>query len=124
MTPQARVLRPKLAWDPGAVTGAQEAAGTQISRPDTNPSPEGLPKKLSRNSCDGGVQVVDDDGDVVHPLNGHVCQPTAAASRQPGVEGTDGSPGLKVMPFDGLTMSDRYDPREFPAEQLLPVQFG
>jgi hypothetical protein len=40
------------------------------------------------------------------------------------VEGTDGSPGLKVMPFDGLTMSDRYDPREFPAEQLLPVQFG
>ena len=22
--------------------------------------------------CDGGVQVIDDDGDVVHPLNGHV----------------------------------------------------
>jgi hypothetical protein len=24
--------------------------------------------------CDGGVQIVDDDGDVVHPLNGHVRQ--------------------------------------------------
>ena len=39
--------------------------------------------------CDGGVQVVDDDGDVVHPLNGHVCQHTNAASRQSGAVGTD-----------------------------------
>jgi hypothetical protein len=61
---------------------------------------------------DCGVQVVDDDGDVVHPLNGHVCQHTAAASRQPGAEGTDGSVGLKVMPIDSVTLSDRYDPRE------------
>ena len=42
--------------------------------------------------CDGGVQVVDDDGDVVHPLNGHVSNHTTAASRQSGVDGTDGSP--------------------------------
>jgi hypothetical protein len=48
--------------------------------------------------CHGGVQVVDDDGDVVHPLNGHACQHTAAVSRQPGAEGTDGSAGLKVIP--------------------------
>jgi hypothetical protein len=32
--------------------------------------------------CDGGVQVVDDDGDVVHPLNGHVSEPKTAASRR------------------------------------------
>ena len=42
--------------------------------------------------CDGRVQVVDDDGDVVHPLNGHVSKRITAASRQSGVEGTDGSP--------------------------------
>ncbi len=41
---------------------------------------------------DGGVQVVDDDGDVVHPLNGHVSQSTTAASRQSDVDGTDGAP--------------------------------
>ena len=29
---------------------------------------------------DGGVQVVDDDGDVVHPLNGHARQHMTAAS--------------------------------------------
>src|SRR5205814_2104846 len=39
---------------------------------------------------DGGVQVVDDDGDVVHPLNGHVSQHRTAASRHSGAEGTDG----------------------------------
>ncbi len=33
--------------------------------------------------CDGGVQVVDDDGDVVHPLNGHVCQHTKARAASP-----------------------------------------
>ncbi len=62
--------------------------------------------------CDGGVQVVDDDGDVVHPLNGHVCPHTAAASRESGVEGTDGSVGLKVMPLDSVTLSDGCDRRE------------
>jgi hypothetical protein len=31
---------------------------------------------------DGGVQVVDDDGDVVQPLNGHVAEHKAAASRR------------------------------------------
>jgi hypothetical protein len=41
---------------------------------------------------DGGVQVIDDDGDVVHPLHGHVCQHRTAASRRSGVDGTDGSP--------------------------------
>jgi len=37
---------------------------------------------------DGGVQVVDDDSDVVHPLNGHIAQLTTAARRQSGAEGT------------------------------------
>lgn len=45
-------------------------------------------------------------------MNGHICQHTAAASRQSGVEGTDGSAGLKVMPIDSVTLSDGYDPRE------------
>jgi hypothetical protein len=36
---------------------------------------------------DGGGQVVDDDGDVVHPLNGQVSQHRTAASRQSGAEG-------------------------------------
>ena len=35
-----------------------------------------------------------------------------AASRQSGVEGPDGSAGLKVMPIDSVTLSDGYDPRE------------
>jgi hypothetical protein len=33
--------------------------------------------------CDGGVQVVDDDGDIVHPLNGHVSQHMTAAGAAP-----------------------------------------
>jgi len=37
--------------------------------------------------CDGCVQVVDDDGDVVHPLYGHVSESTAGASHKSGVEG-------------------------------------
>jgi len=41
---------------------------------------------------DGGVQVADDDGDVVHPLNGHVSRHRIAASRRSGADGTDGSP--------------------------------
>jgi hypothetical protein len=61
---------------------------------------------------DGGVQVVDDDGDVVHPLDGHVCERMTAASRQPGAEGTDGSAGLKVMPIDSMTLSDEGRQRE------------
>jgi len=61
---------------------------------------------------DGGVQVVDDDPDVVHPLNGHVRQHTDAASRQPGAEGTDGSAGLTVTPIDSVTLSDAYDAGE------------
>jgi hypothetical protein len=35
-----------------------------------------------------------------------------AASRQSGVEGTDGSVGLKVMPIDSVTISDAHDPGE------------
>jgi hypothetical protein len=35
-----------------------------------------------------------------------------AASRQSGVEGTDGSVGLKVMPIDSVTISDSHDPGE------------
>jgi hypothetical protein len=62
--------------------------------------------------CHGGAQVVDDDGDVVHPLNRHVCQPTAAASRRSGVEGTGGSAGLKVLPIDSMTLSDEGRQRE------------
>jgi hypothetical protein len=61
---------------------------------------------------DGGVQVVDDDPDVVHPLNGQVRQHTDAASRQPGAEGTDGSVGLTVTPIDSVTLSDAYDAGE------------
>jgi hypothetical protein len=61
---------------------------------------------------DGGVQVVDDDTDVVHPLNGHVRQHTDAASRQPGAEGTGGSVGLTVTPTDSVTLSDAYDAGE------------
>src|SRR6266508_2348344 len=34
---------------------------------------------------DSRVQVVDDDGDVVHPLNGHLSEHKAAASRRSGV---------------------------------------
>ena len=62
-------------------------------------------------SCNGadGANL---QGFVLHPLNGHVCQHTAAASRQSGVEGTDGSAGLKVMPLDSVTLSDGHDPRE------------
>jgi hypothetical protein len=30
---------------------------------------------------DGGVQVIDDDADVVHPLNGHVAQRRPGAAR-------------------------------------------
>ena len=56
--------------------------------------------------CDGGVQVVDDDGDVVHPLNGHVAQHTNAASRQSGAVGTDGWFGRKVMPINSVLLSD------------------
>jgi glycosyltransferase involved in cell wall biosynthesis len=37
--------------------------------------------------CHGGVQVVDDDGDVVHPLNAHARQHMATTSRQSGVGG-------------------------------------
>ena len=35
---------------------------------------------------DGGIQVVDDDANVVHPLNGHITQDRTAASRQSGEE--------------------------------------
>jgi hypothetical protein len=35
-----------------------------------------------------------------------------AASRQSGVEGTDGSVDLKAMPIDSVTISDAYDPGE------------
>jgi hypothetical protein len=34
-----------------------------------------------------------------------------AASRQSGVEGSDGSVGLRVIPLEGVTLSDGYDPR-------------
>ena len=51
--------------------------------------------------CDGGVQVVDDDGDVVHPLNGHVGQPTAAASRLSGVKEPAALPGCCPGVFPG-----------------------
>jgi hypothetical protein len=61
---------------------------------------------------DGGAQVADDDGDVVHPLNGHVAQHMTAASRQTGAEGTGGPAGFTVMPIDSVTLSDAYDPGE------------
>ena len=61
---------------------------------------------------DGGVQIVDDGANVVHPLNGHACQRTDAASRQSGAERTGGSAGLKVMPVDSVTLSDGSDPGE------------
>jgi hypothetical protein len=32
---------------------------------------------------DGGIQVVDDDGDVVHPLNGHVFEPKQRRAERP-----------------------------------------
>jgi hypothetical protein len=61
---------------------------------------------------DGGVQVIDDDADVVHPLNGHVAQHTNAVSRRSGAEGTGGLVDLEVMPIDSVTLSDAYDPGE------------
>jgi hypothetical protein len=72
---------------------------------------------------DGGVQVVDDDGDVVHPLNGHVSEHMTAASRQCGAEGPGGSVGLEVLPFDSVTLSDGHDPGER-APTRLHLQMG
>ena len=69
----------------------------------------------------GGVQVVDDDGNVVHPLNGHVSEHMTAASRQCGVEGPGGSVGLKVMPIDSVTLSDGHDPGERAPTRLICV---
>ena len=42
-----------------------------------------------------------------------------AASRQSGMEGTDGSVGLKVMPIDSMTLSDGYDARERAPTRLI-----
>ncbi|HJZ01288.1 MAG TPA: hypothetical protein VJ305_11240 [Streptosporangiaceae bacterium] len=46
-----------------------------------------------------------------------------AASRQSGVEGTDGSVDLKAMPIDNVTISDAYDPGERAPTRLRCV-FG